>query len=313
MISVRHLPCVAATVGALALSAGAAAGPVADKVGHTDPAKFRPLKAVHAGAGSMAFAPLLGADALSTNLIFVHRGVIAPKSGIGQHFHNQSEEMFVILDGDAQFTIDGRTSTIAGPAAVPDRMGHAHAVYNPGDRPLQWLNVNVGMTKTYDNFDLGDDRVGAPLDAVPQFISMRLDRTLLAPMTEMDGGQGTVLYRRALDPAVFATPWTFVDHLLLPPGTSIGRATKVGMSEVYYVVGGEGLMTIAGEPVQVHTGDAVPVDIDQARSIRQTGSAPLEFMVIGVAKDLTAKAVYAAMTAAARTAAVKTAAERRLR
>jgi mannose-6-phosphate isomerase-like protein (cupin superfamily) len=79
------------------------------------------------------------------------------------------------------------------------------------------------------------------------------------------------------------------------------------------VVGGEGLMTIAGEPVQVHTGDAVPVDIDQARSIRQTGSAPLEFMVIGVAKDLTAKAVYAAMTAAARTAAVKTAAERRPR
>ena len=272
----------------------AIAGPIADKVGHTDPAKYRNLTAVHAGAGSMAFAPLLGADALSTNLIFVHRGVIAPKSGIGQHFHNQSEEMFVILDGDAEFTIDGRTSMVKGPAAVPDRMGHAHAVYNPGDRPLQWLNINVGMTKAYDNFDLGDARVGVPLDPVPQFISMRLDRALLKPVSAMDAGQGSVLYRRALDPSVFATPWAFVDHLVLPPGTSVGSATKPGISEVYYVVGGEGEMVIAGETVKVRTGDAVPVDIDQPRSIKQVGGAPLELMVIGVAKDLAAKAAYAA-------------------
>ncbi|MGC7532690.1 hypothetical protein ACPWML_27090, partial [Pandoraea pneumonica] len=80
-------------------------------------------------------------------------------------------------------------------------------IYNPGDRPIQWLNVNVGMTKNYDNFDLGDPRVGVPLDPVPQFISMRLDRALLRPTQRMDGGQGTVLYRRALGPAVFATPW----------------------------------------------------------------------------------------------------------
>jgi len=287
---------VAAMIGTF-MGTGALAGPVADKIGHTDPAKYRPLTGVHAGAGDMAFAPLLGADALSTNLIFVHRGVIAPRSGIGQHFHNQCEEMFVILDGDAEFTIDGRTSIVKGPAAVPDRMGHAHGIYNPGDRPLQWLNINVGMTKAYDNFDLGDPRLGAAIDPIPQFITMRLDRTLLRPSAAMDGGQGKVLYRRALDPAVFTTPWSFVDHLLLPPGTSVGSAAKPGMSEVYYVVGGQGEMTIAGETVTVRPGDAVPVDLDQARSIRQTGAQPLEFMVIGIAKDLAAKAAYAATMA----------------
>ena len=65
----------------------------------------------------MAFEVLLGADALDTNLIFFHRGVLLPKGGIGQHFHNKCEEMFVILDGEAQFTIDGRTSVLKGPAA----------------------------------------------------------------------------------------------------------------------------------------------------------------------------------------------------
>lgn len=287
-------------LGMLLASAGiwaggaAAAQTLADRIGHTDEAKMRQLSAVHAGAGTMKFQQLLGADALSTNLIFVHRGVIGPKSGIGQHFHNTSEEMFVILEGDAQYTIDGRTSAIPGPAGVPDRMGHAHGIYNPGDTPIQWLNINVGLTKAYDNFDLGDPRVGVPLDPIPQFISMRLDRKLLRPVAGMDGGQGTAMYRRALDPAVFSTPWSFVDHLLLAPGTSVGAATKPGISEVYYVVGGEGEITVGGETAAIRAGDAVPVDVGQTRALRTTGSAPLELLVIGVAKDLAAKAAYAA-------------------
>jgi mannose-6-phosphate isomerase-like protein (cupin superfamily) len=287
---------LAAMGGVFTLSTFADARAILTRIAHTDPAKYRDLKAVHGGAGTMAFEQLLGPDALSTNLLFVHRGVIAPHSGIGQHFHNQCEEMFVILDGEAQFTIDGRTSRLTGPAGVPDRMGHAHAIYNPGDKPLQWLNINVGMTKRYDNFDLGDTREGAALDPVPQFISMRLDRSLLKPVTAMDGGQGDVLYRRMLGPSVFATPWSYVDHLMLPPGTSVGSAAKPGMSEVYYVVSGSGEINVAGETATVRVGDAVPVDIGETRSLRGTGTAPLEVMVIGVAKDLAAKETYTALT-----------------
>jgi mannose-6-phosphate isomerase-like protein (cupin superfamily) len=281
----------------LAASTAHAAPPLAQRIGHSDPSKFRHLSAVHEGAGTMDFGPILGADALSTNLIFVHRGVIAPHSGIGEHFHNQSEEMFVILDGEAEFTIDGRTSVLKGPAGVPDRMGHAHAIYNRTDKPLQWLNINVSLTKAYDNFDLGDPRAdGITLDKVPQFISMRLDRSLLKPVQAMDGGQGTAMYRRMLDPTIFATPWAFVDHLMLPPGSSVGAASKPGISEVYYVVSGAGDVTVDGETAPIQSGDAVPVDLGQTRALKATGTAPLELMVIGVAKDLEAKAAYRAAT-----------------
>jgi hypothetical protein len=37
-------------------------------------------------------------------------GVIEPKSGIGHHFPIIAAEMFVIMNGEAQFTVDGRTS-----------------------------------------------------------------------------------------------------------------------------------------------------------------------------------------------------------
>jgi len=265
--------------------------PLEQRIGHYDPAKTGTSEHVHAGAGSMAFRPILGANSLSTNLIFVHRGIINPHSGIGQHFHNHCEEMFVILDGgDSQFTVNGRTSTLPTPSGAPDRMGSAHAIYNPNDTPIQWLNINVGISKTYDNFDVGDDRVGAPLDKNPQFVNFHMDAKLLRPAPASLNATGAVLYRRLLDPTVFLTTWSFFDHVVIPAGASIAPAASRDMSEAYYVYKGAGTVTVDGQTAAIQAGDAVPVDLGQAQSFAASQAGePLELLVIGVARDMAAK------------------------
>src|SRR3954471_6077243 len=162
--------------------------PLAKRIVSTDPTKYRAAKSVHGGAGQLDYMGLLDARSLDTNLFFLHRGVIQPKSGIGAHFHNQCEEMFVILDGEAQFTIDGRTSVLKGPAGAPVRMGHSHGIYNPTDKPVQWMNINVSAVRdSYDAFNLNDGRVDVQVDAIPTFMSMRLDRALLRAVNAMSG------------------------------------------------------------------------------------------------------------------------------
>jgi mannose-6-phosphate isomerase-like protein (cupin superfamily) len=273
----------------------------ARRVVHTDPAAFRPSPAVHGGAGTMAFTALLFRGAVTPEFNFLHRGEIPPGVGIGHHFHNTVEEMFVILDGEAQFTIDGRTATVKGPAGVICRTGHSHAIYNASSKPIQWVNLNVSLhAGVYDNFDLGDTRVGAALDPIPTFMVMRLDRDLIRPAGARGRGGAaasaapatTVLTRRALGPSVFSTTWAYIDQVLVPPGASTAELKHDTVGEAYLVIAGNGTVTIKGtasETTPVKTGDALPIRIGETSSFINTGSEPLELFVMGVAKDMAAK------------------------
>lgn len=277
---------------AILVTPTAAREPLAARIAHADPAKYRHNAAVHNGPGALDYMALFDFHTLDTNLFFLHRGVIESKSGIGAHFHNTCEEMFVIFGGEAQFTIDGRTSTLKAPAGALCQMGHSHAIYNAGNTPVQWMNINVSAIKgAYDAFNLNDGRVDAPLDVIPAFISMHLDREQLKPANGMHGAKPPVQYRRVLDPSVFRTNWSYVDHLVLPPGSSTSPHMHMEVAEFYYVMSGKGTVTVssgrngASETAQIEAMDAIPINLADVHSFTNTGNSPLEFMIVGISRD----------------------------
>jgi len=88
--------------------------PLAERIAHGgngDMNSYPAHPSVHNGSGPMNYMQLWNDGAnggvgakfnLGVNLFFLHRGVLPPGGGIGEHFHNYCEEMFVILDGEAE-------------------------------------------------------------------------------------------------------------------------------------------------------------------------------------------------------------------
>lgn len=259
-----------------------AQSPLAARIGHTDPSQYKRSRS-HDSAGDMACMLLVPPTALDVNLNFMHRCEIMPGGGVGSHFHNTTEEMFIIFDGEAEFTIDGRTSVLKGTVGAPCRMGHSHAIYNPSDKPVEFMNINVASIKGhYDAFNLEDARVGAPKEAIPPFMTMRLDKSLLLPIAHYHGGQGTVRYRRALDSDVFLTNWAYVDHLLIPAGASDGLHRHSGVEEIYYVLNGDGKVRVGPDTEPIHKGDAVPIRFNEPHSFTNDSNGDLELMIVGI-------------------------------
>jgi mannose-6-phosphate isomerase-like protein (cupin superfamily) len=139
-----------------------------------------------------------------------------------------------------------------------------------------------------DAFDLGDARVGVPLDPIPVFMTARLDRALVRPAA---GALG-VTTRRLYQPQVFTTPWAYVDHVLVAPGTVTEAKAHDTIGEAYYVIAGSGKVTVGAESAPIVAGDAIPVRLGETSSLANAGPEPLELLVIGVAKDLETKTAF---------------------
>ena len=249
-------------------------------LGRTDPEQFREFHSAHGGAGSIRYMELLGSDDFETNFLFIHRGVIPPKSSIGEHVHRSMEEMYIVFDSPARFTVNGHTAELPAGAMVLCPMGSSHGIYNHTDREIQWMNIAVGTKKgEFDAIDFNDDLVKAPLENPPVFRWTRLDRSLMHPGGSAHQGKGEILFRRLWNSEAFGTNWYVVSHAVVPPGASIGYHQHNTREEVYYIISGTGRLTANGKTFDVRSGDAVPCRLHGSHGIFNNSSNDLEVLV----------------------------------
>ena len=95
-------------------------------------------------------------------------------------------------------------------------------------------------------------------------------------------GVGQIKMSRIYGNLDFKSKCDFVDHSVIPPGTSIGVHTHENNEEVYFIIKGRGLMTLNGEEVEVSAGDLILNKCYGTHALKNCGDDPIEILVFQV-------------------------------
>ena len=253
----------------------------------TNPAEFMEVPQCHKGAGTVRLKSILTSEVFKTNLHAVSRAHIPPGASIGEHIHRHMEEIFIILNAPAQFTVNGLTAELPARSMVVCNMYNSHGIYNHStDTELDWLYFAVTEVKGKgDAVNFGDDLTNKKIESPAPFKFTTLDRSLLHPTSNAHGGKGVILFRRMWDKDDFLTNWEFIDHCVLPPGTSIGYHQHNKIEEVYYIVSGSGRMTVNDHSWDVKPGDAIPCTLHDSHGLYNNSTEDIELIVCSCAVE----------------------------
>jgi quercetin dioxygenase-like cupin family protein len=66
--------------------------------------------------------------------------------GVAPHTHPDHADCFYVLDGEAEFTLDGKTLIAGAGSFVAAPIGAVHGFRNAGDGELRLLNIHAPQT-----------------------------------------------------------------------------------------------------------------------------------------------------------------------
>jgi mannose-6-phosphate isomerase-like protein (cupin superfamily) len=230
---------------------------------------------------------LLDSSLMGTNILSMKRGVIPPGRGIGEHRHRDVEEMYIVFNTPAEFTVDKRTAFLPAGSSVLCPLGSTHALYNNSDVPLEWMTLAVSKEKGKGDGEIvyGAAPTKAKIESPAPFRWERFDRSLCKWVGPAHRGKGKILNRRPWLDGNFETNWVRIGHCILPPDTSIGYHRHDGMEEVYSIMSGKGRSTVNGVTWDARAGDVIPCTIHDSHGIYNNSEEDLDLFVFMVSME----------------------------
>ena len=198
-------------------------------------------------------------------------GVLAGGASVGRRRSRDGrEEVWIVVDPGIETR--GAQSAVRRdePGVLAGFSGSLHGIANPGSAPIRYIRVAMGD-------DLAGDAPAA-VSGEPEWEP--LDRRRLKP-TNAHGGMGAIRFRRLWDHDRFATPWGFVDHALVGPGTSVGYHRHDTVQECYLVLRGTGVMKVDGNVFEVGPGTCVPNRLGGSHGL-VANREPVEFINVAL-------------------------------
>ena len=176
------------------------------------------------------------------------------------------EAGYLLLAGQVEWA---RTKVV-GPAAFLCAGGATDPVANNGPRPAQLLYV------------------GVEVEARPSTARARRVEAVAADRltwrAAIHGGVGRIATRHIWGPEDFDSTWTFYDHAVLAPDSSVGYHYHDALEECFIMLAGRGYMTIDDETFAVGPGSVTWQGIGQGHGIYNPHPEELDFVRLAVAQ-----------------------------
>jgi mannose-6-phosphate isomerase-like protein (cupin superfamily) len=96
------------------------------------------------------------------------------------------------------------------------------------------------------------------------------------------GGVGEIRQRRMYELTDLVSQLQIVAHDVLPPGTAIGVHPHPSEEEIYFILDGEGIMTVDGEERVVAAGDMILTQPGSSHGLRNHTSENLRMVALEV-------------------------------
>ncbi|MFI6703505.1 cupin domain-containing protein [Streptomyces sp. NPDC050509] len=209
---------------------------------------------VHAAGGHSRWACLSRRTGLHGAWEAVEWAWLPPGGVSGEHRHTRTEELYFVVSGQGEITLDGRPYAVGTADTVLTGLGTRHGLRNTGDEPLAWLVIELpapadqrkeSTVKAPNSAVIPDLYANGPVDASTVLTgplrTVRLARLLPADETHLhaEGVEHTVFVTagggtaRAEETTVPLAPGR---SLTLPLGSQVSLRAGIQGLEYFHAV-----------------------------------------------------------------------------
>ncbi len=231
----------------------------------------------HGGEGAVSFKELFGTDDYTTGHHSLRLGVIPPKGGIGEYIPLDADEVYVVISGEADVTVNGRTGKVVGGSMVPCRMGESIGIYNSTGEDIlfAWLitSENRGI---YSTRNLGNSLKERPCETPCPFPAEYMRKWVAPDGSLSHEGKGVLKgCNGKYDFDYFKTRF-IAQFMVLPAGSSIGYHSHMkNTEEIYLLMNGTARGTVNDITLEIKTGDASLCTIGGRHGIFNNGTGDI--------------------------------------